>query len=67
MKHQEWRQPTPQMQYAVLVMALDGWVTIIEDALEDTKPRMWFLTPKLREITEQMRQLIPYLEGKEPW
>ena len=67
MKNPLWKQPTPQMQYVVLVMTLDGWVTIIENALEDTAPNMERITPKLRDITEQMRALIPFIEGKEKW
>ena len=67
MKNPLWKQPTPQMQYVVLVMTLDGWVTIIENALEDTAPNMERITPKLRDITKQMRALIPFIEGKEKW
>lgn len=62
-KNPLWRQPTPQMQYCSLLMGLDGWVSIAERNI--TKSEKYI--PKIRECVEQLRALIPFIEGKEKW
>jgi len=66
MKNPLWKQPTPQMQYNSILMGLDGWVDFIENH-RGCEPNMNYITPKLRDHVEQLRELIPFLEGKENW
>lgn len=63
-----WKQPTPQMQYVAAIMRLDGEVMLVEMALADLKdPLMRARTPRIRECVEELRRLIPFIEGKEKW
>jgi len=62
-KNPLWRQPTPQMQYRPIVMELDGWVYHLEAEKGHNKKSI----PMIRELVEQLRALIPFIEGKEKW
>lgn len=68
MKNPLWKQPTPQMQYIAVLASLDGWVALAEDTLEDGgEIRGSYYIPKIRDHVEQLRALIPFIEGTERW
>lgn len=67
MKNPLWKQPTPLMQYNAILMGLDGWTGSIEIAIKGCGLKMETIIPKIRDHVEQLRELIPFLEGKENW
>ena len=56
----EWRQPNPLAQLKAFVMRLEGVAVMPSLSPEDVLKRV-------EERAEELRQLIPFIEGKKEW